>query len=117
MYPMATNNITDQYTQLVQQSQEAVRSAVENWTKAFQQAVAQLPATAAPFAAPYDVNTVVDQYFDLSEKVLKAQRDFAKNLIATSTAAGETFAARAKEAAEAATEAATETTKSATKRS
>jgi hypothetical protein len=109
---MATT-LTDQYTELVKQSQEAVRTAVDNWTKAFQQAVAQLPATAAPFAAPYDANTVVDQYFDLAEKVLKAQRDFAKNLIATSTAAGETFAARAKEAAEAAAEA----TKSATKKS
>jgi endo-alpha-1,4-polygalactosaminidase (GH114 family) len=109
---MATN-FTDQYTAMVQQSQEAVRTAVENWTKIVQQAMAQLPATAAPFAAPYDVNAVVDQVFDLAEKVLEAQRDFAKNLIATSTAAREGFAARATEAAEAATEA----TKAATKKS
>jgi carboxypeptidase C (cathepsin A) len=108
-----TTNFTDQYAQMVQQSQEAVRTAVDNWTKTVQQAMAQLPATAAPFAAPYDVNTVVDQVFDLAQKVLEAQRDFAKNLIATSTAAREGCAARATEAAEAATEA----TKPATKKS
>ena len=105
-----TTNFTDQYAQMVQQSQEAVRAAVDNWTKTVQQAIGQFPATAAPFAAPYDVNTVVDQVFDLAENVLEAQRDFAKNLIATSTAASEAFAARATEAAEAtksATQAAT----------
>jgi len=109
---MATN-FTDQYTAMVQQSQEAVRTAVENWTKIVQQAMAQLPATAAPFAAPYDVNAVVDQVFDLAEKVLEAQRDFAKNLIASSTAAGEAFSALATEAAQAFTE----STKSAMKKS
>ncbi|HEX2362973.1 MAG TPA: hypothetical protein VHI11_12940, partial [Jiangellaceae bacterium] len=77
-------NLTDQYTEMVQQSQDAVRAAVDNWTKTVQQAIGQLPtASAASFAAPYDVNTVVDQVFDLAEKVLEAQRDFAKNLIAT----------------------------------
>jgi hypothetical protein len=113
---MATN-YTDQYTELVQQSQEAVRTAVDNWSKIVEQAVAQLPATATPFAAPYDVNAVVDQVFDLAVKVLEAQRDFAKNLIATSTAAGEAFAARATEAAEATTEATKSATRAATKRS
>ena len=112
-----TTNFTDQYAQMVQQSQEAVRAAVDNWTKTVQQAIGQLPATAAPFAAPYDVNTVVDQVFDLAEKVLEAQRDFAKNLIATSTAAGEAFTARATEAAEAATEATKSATQAATKKS
>ena len=41
--------------------------------------MAQLSATAGPFAAPYDVNTVVDQVFDLAQKALEAQRDFATN--------------------------------------
>jgi hypothetical protein len=112
-----TTNFTDQYAQMVQQSQEAVRAAVDNWTKTVQQAIGQLPATADPFAAPYDVNTVVDQVFDLAEKVLEAQRDFAKNLIATSTAASEAFAARAKEAAEAVTEATKSATQAATEES
>jgi len=117
---MATN-YTDQYTELVQQSQEAVRTAVDNWTKTVQQAMGQLPANAAAFAAPYDVNTAIDQFFDLAKKLLEAQRDFqrdfAKNLVATSTAAGEAFAARAKEAAEAATEATKSATQAATKKS
>jgi hypothetical protein len=113
---MATN-LTDQYTEMVRQSQDAVRAAVDNWTKTVQQAMGQLPATAAPFAAPYDINTVVDQVFDMAEKVLEAQRDFAKNLIATSTAAGEAFAARATEAAEAATEATKAASRPTTKKS
>ena len=46
---MAT--LTEQYTELVQQSQEAVRTAVDNWTKTVQQAMGQLPATAVPFDA------------------------------------------------------------------
>jgi carboxypeptidase C (cathepsin A) len=112
-----STNFTEQYTEMVQQSQQAVRAAVDNWTKTVQQAMAQLPATTAPFAAPYDVNAVVDQVFDLAVKVLEAQRDFAKNLIATSTAAGEAFAARATEAAEATTEATKSATRAATKRS
>src|SRR5215207_10394721 len=97
--PMAT--LTEQYTELVQQSQEAVRTAVDNWTKTVQQAMGQLPATAVPF----DASQVVDQVFDLAEKVLEAQREFAKNLISTSTAAGEALAASATEAAQAAGEA------------
>jgi acetyl-CoA carboxylase carboxyltransferase component len=113
---MATN-LTEQYTEMVQQSQDAVRAAVDNWTKTVQQAMGQLPATTTPFAAPYDVNTVVDQVFDLAEKVLEAQRDFAKNLISTSTAAGEAFAKGATEAAEAATEATKSAAKAATKKS
>jgi hypothetical protein len=111
---MATN-VTDQYTELVQQSQEAARTAVDYWSKTVQQAVAQLPANAAPFAAPYDVDTLIDQYFDFVGKVLEVQRDFAKSLIARSNAAGEAFAARAKEVAEATTEATKSATKSATK--
>jgi hypothetical protein len=113
---MATN-YTDQYTELVQQSQEAVRTAADNWTKTVQQAMGQLPANAAAFAAPYDVNTAIDQFFDLAKKLLEAQRDFSKNLVATSTAAGEAFAARAKEAAEAATEATKPATQAATENS
>ena len=98
-------NLTEQYTEMVQQSQDAVRTAVDNWTKTVQQAMGQFPAATAPLAAPYDVNTVIDQVFDLAEKVLEAQRDFAKNLISSSTAASEAFAKGATEAAEAATEA------------
>jgi hypothetical protein len=113
---MATS-LTDQYAEMVRQSQDAVRTAVDNWTTTVQQAMGQLPATAAPFTAQYDVNTVIDQVFDLAEKVLEAQRDFAKNLIATSTAAGEAFAARATEAAEAAAEATKSATRAATKKS
>jgi acetyl-CoA carboxylase carboxyltransferase component len=112
-----STNFAEQYTQMVQQSQDAVRAAVENWTKTMQQAMGQLPATTASLAAPYDVNTVIDQVFDLAEKVLEAERDFAKNLIASTTAAGEAFVAQAKQAAEPATEATKPAAQDATKKS
>ena len=87
---------TEQYTDIVKQSGEAARTAVDNWTK-----TVQLPTAGAPF----DVGSVVDEVFDLAEKMLETQRDLAKKLIATSTAASEAFVARATEAADAVTKA------------
>ena len=92
---------TEQYTDIVKQSGEAARTAVDNWTKTVQQAMGQLPTAGAPF----DVGSVVDEVFDLAEKMLETQRDLAKKLIATSTAASEAFFARATEAADAVTKA------------
>ena len=40
---------TEQYTDIVKQSGEAARTAVDNWTKTVQQAMGQLPTAGAPF--------------------------------------------------------------------
>jgi hypothetical protein len=73
---------TAQYTQFFQQGQDAVRNSVETWTNTVKTAAAQVPALASQF----DAAAAVDQYFDLNEKVLEAQRDFAKQLLATGAA-------------------------------
>lgn len=79
---------TEQYTHLVQQGQDAVRTTIETWTDTVKTAVAQVPALAAQF----DAEAAVDRYFDLTEKVLETQRDVSKRLLA----AGTSFAATAK---------------------
>jgi hypothetical protein len=79
---------TEQYTHLVQQGQDAVRTTIETWTDTVKTVVAQVPALAAQF----DAEAAVDRYFDLTEKVLETQRDVTKRLLA----AGTSLAASAK---------------------
>jgi hypothetical protein len=72
----------DQYAETFKQSQDTVLAAFDAWTHAFQQGFGQLPG-----AVPVDPQQVIDQVFDFAAMVLNAQRDFAKQLVATSTAA------------------------------
>lgn len=80
-----SNDVTKQYTDLVQQSQQAVMSAVEAWTKTVQEAFASVPTSVEQF----DAGDSVDKIFDFTEKVLEMQRDFTKKLIASSAQAAE----------------------------
>jgi hypothetical protein len=80
---------TAQYTQFFQQGQDAVRNSLETWTNTIKTAAAQVPALASQF----DAAAAVDQYFDLNEKVLEAQRDFAKRLLATGASVAATIKA------------------------
>jgi hypothetical protein len=73
---------SEKYTHFVQQGQDALRATVETWTNTVKAAAGQVPA----FAAQFDAEAAVDRYFDLSEKVLETQRDFAKRLLATGAA-------------------------------
>jgi hypothetical protein len=86
---------TTQYSDLVKQSQEAVLAAVDTWTKAVQEAFAELPKT----PTQVDASGVVDQLFDFTEKVLEVQRDFAKKVITESAAAAESASATVVKAA------------------
>lgn len=79
---MAT--IQDQYAELIKQSQEASLAAIETWNRTFQQAFGQLPTV-----APINPQQVIDQVYDFAGQVLNAQRDFAKQVAATGTAAAE----------------------------
>ncbi|TFV77642.1 hypothetical protein E4P39_06705 [Blastococcus sp. CT_GayMR19] len=81
-------NHTEQYTQIFQQGQQAAQTAVENWTRLAKTFADQVPA----FATQFDAEAAVDRYFDLNEKVLEAQRDVAKQVLA----AGATLASAAK---------------------
>lgn len=72
-----------QYNEFFQQGQDAVRKTVENWTRSVKTAAGQLPN----FATAFDAEAAIDRYFDVNEKFLEAQRDFAKRLIGYATAA------------------------------
>ncbi len=67
---------SETYTYFVQRGQDALRATVETWTQTVKAATGQVSA----FAGHLDAEAAVDRYFDLGEKVLDAQRDFAKRL-------------------------------------
>jgi hypothetical protein len=68
---------TTRYAELVEQGQEAFRTAIDTWTRTLTTAVGQLPALVPGF----DAEAAIDRFFDLNEKLLAAQRDFAKQLV------------------------------------
>jgi hypothetical protein len=77
----ATRSTQDQLLAAVKQSQKAVVDAVGAWAKAVENAVPAVPAAAAGVDLPKP-EEVVESAFDYAEKLLKAQREFAKDLIA-----------------------------------
>jgi hypothetical protein len=87
--------IQEQYSELIKQGQDASRTAIEAWTQTFQQAFGQLSGSG--LVRP---DQVIDQVFDFAGHVLNAQRDFAKQLVATST----TIAEKARDGVSQATE-------------
>jgi hypothetical protein len=75
-----------QYTETFKQTQDTMVAAFDTWTQAFQKGFGQLPG-----AVPVDPQQVIDQVFEFATMMLNAQRDFAKQLVATSTAATESL--------------------------
>ena len=71
-----------QYTDTFKQTQDTMIAAFDAWTQAFQQGLGQLPGAGA-----VDPQQVIDQVFDFATMLLNAQRDFAKQLVVTSTEA------------------------------
>ena len=61
-----------QYTDFVQQGQEATLKAVETWTRTVQDAFTQ-----APGVGRVDVQSAVDSAYDLAAKLLDVQRSYA----------------------------------------
>ena len=76
--------IQEQYSELIKQGQDASRVAIETWTQTFQQAAGQLSGSG--LIRP---DQVIDQVFDFAGQILNAQRDFAKQLVATGAAMAE----------------------------
>jgi hypothetical protein len=89
-------SIQEHYTEAVRQTQEAAQAAVDTWTRTVQEAFGQFPTV----AVPTHPNQVIDQVFDFAEKLLSAQREFAKNLVHTSTAVAQNIRQTAERAAE-----------------
>ena len=100
---------TDQFVDIANRSQEAVTTAVRTWADTVQSFASKL--TAGQSQLP-DLSSVVDQYFDLAEKVLANQRELAQQwasgAVKASTAVTEQ-AQRATESAAAHTANGTET--------
>jgi hypothetical protein len=90
--------VQEQYTDFVKQSQDAVLTAVDAWTKTVQDTLGQLPAV----PANVDPEQVIDQVYDFGAKLLAAQRDLAKNLVHASATVAETIKQSATRATEAA---------------
>lgn len=71
----------EQALSAIRQSQQAVVDAVHAWAQAVEKAVPETPAL--PFASELpSPQQLVHQSFEFAEQLLKAQRDFAENLIA-----------------------------------
>jgi hypothetical protein len=92
------SNPQDQYRDLVQQSQQAIQSAVDTWTKTVQDTVTSMPAN----PTQVDPGQVVDQVFDFAERMLEMQRDFTKNLLQSSAAVAQSVAKQTSQAAQSA---------------
>jgi hypothetical protein len=83
---MAIN--AERYTHFLQQGLEVARTTVDTWTRLVRTVAGQVP----PLATQLDAEAAVNWYFDVAEKLLEAQRDVAKRVLAT----GATLAAAAK---------------------
>lgn len=68
------------------QSQSAVVEAVESWAKAVESATPELPAIPVLKGLPTP-DELIKTSFDFYGKLLKAQREFAQNLVAAAAPA------------------------------
>jgi len=80
-----TDNKANLPSDFVKQSQDAMRTAFDSWSKTIKDVTGHLP-TVQPTTDPKDV---IDQVFDFAVKLLDVQREFAKNVVATSASVGE----------------------------
>jgi hypothetical protein len=80
-------SIQEQYGENLRQAQEAWVKAVESWTSSVQNAFSQTSGDSQLQAV--DPNTFIDQYFDLAQKTLDAQREVAKNMAKASQSMGQ----------------------------
>jgi hypothetical protein len=79
-----TRTAQEQILEGVRQSQKAVVNAVEIWAKAVEKAVPDVSSFADELPQPAQV---VESAFDFAEKLLAAQREFARNVLAAATPA------------------------------
>jgi hypothetical protein len=86
------SSVPEQYTEAVQQAQQAFTSAVETWTKSLKDLAGNAPYAGASVnpSAAVDPSAVVDQVFDFAASLLAAQRDFTKRLLGSAASAAET---------------------------
>ena len=83
--------VREQYTESIKQGQEAVRGAVDGWTRTVQDALGKLPVTEPAEA--------VDQFYAVTARLLEVQRDFAQRLVGVATSFTDTVRSEAGKAA------------------
>jgi hypothetical protein len=71
-------SLQEQYGENLRQTQEAWVKAAEAWTSSIQNAFSQTSAD-NPLES-VDPNTFIDQYFDVAQRTLDAQREVARNM-------------------------------------
>jgi hypothetical protein len=77
----AIQTTQEQMLNAVRQSQEAIVTAVSVWSEAVAKAVPELPAT--PFAKELPTpEELVETSFQFAERLLSAQHEFAKDVLA-----------------------------------
>jgi hypothetical protein len=86
---------TDQFVDIGNRSQEAVTTAVRTWADTVQSFASKLIAGQSQLP---DLSSVVDQYFDLAEKVLANQRELAQQWVSATLKATEAVTEQAQRA-------------------
>jgi hypothetical protein len=81
----AVETAQDEFVSAVRQNQQAILDSVSAWAKAVNEISPAGPSLEG-FPAP---ETVVDNAFDFAQKLLEAQHDFARGMIAATSAAHE----------------------------
>ena len=95
---MTTPN--DQFVDIANRGQEAVTTAIHNWADNVQSFASKL--TSGQSQLP-NLQSVVDRYFDLAEKVLAGQREFAQQWASATLKATEAVTEQAQRATQSAT--------------
>jgi hypothetical protein len=85
---------TDQFVDIANRSQEAVTTAVRTWADTVQSVASTLSKQSPLPGLP----SVVDQYFNLAEKVLANQREFVQQWASAAVEATEAVAEQAQRA-------------------
>jgi hypothetical protein len=91
---------TDQFVDIANRSQEAVTTAVHTWADTVQSFASKLIAGQSQLG---DLSSVVDQYFDLAEKVLANQRELAQHWASATLKATEAVTEQAQRATQSVT--------------
>jgi hypothetical protein len=94
---MTTAPATEQFTDLARRGQAVTTTAVQSWTDALR-SYAEAVTPSGP--QPVDPQVAASATFDLAERLLRTQREFATAAVALLTEAGETVSAHASQAGE-----------------
>jgi hypothetical protein len=81
----AVETAQDEFVSAVRQNQQAILDSVSAWAKAVNEIAPSGPSLEG-FPAP---ETVVDNAFDFAHKLLEAQHDFARGMIAATSGAAQ----------------------------